>query len=252
MSLCFRNYAKRLKSSPSDESNTLALIDGSDSDCCIVSEHESETDKLSLQTTKTLLVRHIRRCFKMIPAPGIAEVLLNQELFLSPQSSLLKQGGNPSDLSDVPPAVLYLWNRVLKALSGSVFPFLLERLILESNNLNKSVCYRNMAALWTRHLCLAVSKVQRVLDLVDNSDTDSVERVKLSSTVSMRVDTTLAKQSPKGILQQLLSKVEEDSPQFKNVVSLSLDISLSRASVAELVKLAILRPSATTPIFINR
>ncbi|CAG2069300.1 unnamed protein product, partial [Timema podura] len=195
----------------------------------------------------------MRQCFKIISAPVIAEVLLNQELFLSPPSSLLKQGGKqPSDLGDLPPAVLYLWNRVLTAIPGSVFPFLLELLILESNNLNKSECYRNMAALWTRHLCLAVLKVQHVLDLIDNSDTDSVERVKLSNTVSMRVDRTVAEQSPKGILQQLLSKVEDDFPQFKNVISLSLDISLSRASVAELVKLAILRPSATTLIFINR
>nr|CAD7430403.1 unnamed protein product [Timema monikensis] len=244
-----RNYVKRLKSCPSDDFNTLAVIDGSDSDCCIVSEHQSETDKLSLQTTKTLLVRHMRHCFKIISAPVIAEVLVNQELFLSPPSSLLKQGVN--DLSDLPPEVLHLWNRVLTALPGSLFPFLLEQLILESNNLNKSVCYRNMAALWTRHLCLAVLKVQHVLDLIDNSDTDSLERVKLSNTVSMRVDRTVAKQSPKGILQQLLSKVENDLPQFKNVISLSLDISLSRASVAELVKLAILRPSATSLIFIN-
>jgi hypothetical protein len=139
-----------------------------------------------------------------------------------------------------------------------VIPLLVEKLIHMSSSENESSHRRKMAAVWVKELCKSVDKSKKTVELVQKCEREGYgskggKKHKVNSTVKRRLKTKLkTKCTASRIHKQIVQEVEKQNPHLKNVMSLRIQKLPGRFNKLQFVRDTLLKPSASTNIFLPR
>ena len=152
-----------------------------------------------------------------------------------------------------------LWKAMLNFLhQNRVIPLLVEKLIHLSGSEKESSHRRKMAAVWVKELLKSVDKSKKTAELVQKWETEGCgskegKKHKVLNTVKLRLQAKLKiKCTALHSHKQIVQEVEKQNPHLKKVMSLRIQKLPRRFTKLRFLCDTLLKPSASTNIFLPR
>jgi len=139
-----------------------------------------------------------------------------------------------------------------------VIPLLVEKLIHLSGSENESSHRRKMAAVWVRELLKSVDKSKKTAELVQKWEREGYgskegKKHKVLKVVKLRLQAQLkTKCTASHSHKQIVQEVEKQNPHLKKVMSLRIQKLPRRLTKLQFLRDTLLKPSASTNIFLPR